>query len=285
VANSAAVSTSLCVLAVLLARQGRDYSAGLTLAIATGLKPQLGVWILLFYAVRQRWRLAAIATAVGALLGTVALLRIPLTPAALLQNYSTNLHFWFGSGGHNDFTAANMFRFQLVNIQVVLHPLLRSVAAANAVAWALFAIGIIIWGSAMFRARVHSEILALSSLLALSLLPFYHRLYDTGILTLALCWALSKNSAKFKLVTRATFVLLLVFLAPGQVILTHLQPYLPPWVAASWWWTSLVAPHAVWTLLLLNGVLLYAVWVSAHSPELKDEGGPSGAGVRMLLKL
>jgi hypothetical protein len=120
----------------------------------------------------------------------------------------------------------------------------------------------VVWAYFVFRGRVRSETLAISSLLALSFLSVYHRVNDAGILTLALCWALGRVDHQLRSTRRAVLFLLLLLLAPGQGVLTRLQPNLAPWVAHSWWWNLVIAPYFVWALFALSAVLLYAVVVS-----------------------
>ena len=175
------------------------------------------------------------------------------------------MNYWFGPGGQNDFTAANPFRLPLVNLQVVLYPLVHSSITANLLAHVIFISGMVVWAFVVFRGRVQSETLAISSLLALSFLSVYHRVNDAGVLTLALCWALGRVDQQLRWARCAVFFLLLLLLAPGQGVLTRLQPYLPPRVAHSWGWNIVIAPYFVWTLFALSVVLLYAVVVSGRN--------------------
>jgi len=125
----------------------------------------------------------------------------------------------------------------------------------------------------MFRGRLRSDALAISSLLALSSLSVYHRVNDVGILTLALCWGFEEGGRQLRR-TRGLVVALVLMLAAGQSVLARSGPYLPLWVTDSWWNLVLV-PYFVWILLVLNGALLYAVVVSARSnaPQRAAEVG------------
>jgi len=270
VANLAIITTALCLFAIYLADKQHDIPSGIVLAITACLKPQVGIWILIFYVVRRRWMVVIPAMLGGFLLAGMAVVRIPLSPAALILNYKTNLHYWFGPGGANDFTAANLWRFELVNAQVVLHSLVHSIPAANALAWGLFAIGFVIWLSVVLRSRNCPEPLALASLLALGFLPVYHRAYDTAILTLALCWAL-RPLAKLNLASKVILISLLPLVFPGESLFMRTMPHLPAWVIASWWWDSGLAAHAVWAVLLLNVALLYALVLSSSEAKEKSQ--------------
>jgi glycosyl transferase family 87 len=264
VGNAAVVTTALCLLALYLAGRGHDMASGAILAIATCLKPHFGLWILAYYLVQRRWRVVATSVLVGVVLAVVAVARIPLTLPALVAGYRGNLHYWFGPGGENDFTTANPSRFPLVNLQTALYPFVHSAVAANALAYAIFILGAVIWVYAVLRGRLRSDALAISSLLALSFLSVYHRVNDAGILTLALCWGFKEGSEQLRQ-TRRLVVGLVLMLAAGQSVLARSAPHLPSQVTGSSWWNLGLVPYFVWILFALSGVLLYAVVVSARS--------------------
>ena len=126
----------------------------------------------------------------------------------------------------------------------------------------------------MFRGRLRSDALAISSLLALSFLSVYHRINDVGILTLALWWGFEEGGEQLRR-TRGLVVILVLMLAAGQSVLARSGPYLPSWVTDSAWWNLVLVPYFVWIMLVLSGVLLYAVVVSARSnpPQVVAEVG------------
>jgi len=264
VGNAAVITIALCLLAVYLAERDQDLLSGIILALATCVKPQLGIWIFVYYLVRRRWKVAAAVGVVGVLVAGMAVARIPLTLSAMVANYRHNLQYWFGPGGENDFTTANRFRFPLIDLQVALYPFLHSAMAANVLAYAIFISGAALWVYAMFRGHLRSAPLAISSLLALSFLCTYHRINDAGILTLPLCWAFEEGAQQLRR-TRLLVVVLVLALAAGQSVLARLGPHLPLWVTSTSWWNLILVPYFVWILLVLSAVLLYAVVVSALS--------------------
>jgi len=269
VANAAPLAIACCFLAIYLAQRDHDAAAGIMIAVAAGLKPQLGLWIFVFYLLRRRWRLVEACLLGGVALIVTAVARIPLSLTALVANYREDLNYWFGPGGQNDFTTANPSRLPLVNLQVVLYPLVHRASSANLLAHAIFILGMVVWAYVVFRGGVPSEALAISSLLALSFLSVYHRVNDAGILTLAICWALGSVDPRLRWTRRAVVFLLLVLLVPGQGALTRLQPHLDQRVTQSWWWNLVIAPYFVWVLLALSAVLLYAVVISGRDGFLR----------------
>ena len=94
-------------------------------------------------------------------------------------------------------------------------------------AYGLAALGFVLWIYAVFRNPECSPALALASVLRLSFLPVYHRVYDTGILTLVLAWifgAAADNSKRIvpdqrhRLMKRIAFALFLLLLLPIQSV-------------------------------------------------------------------
>lgn len=278
VANISVISTVLCALAVYLASRDSDLWAGILLGVATCLKPHLGIWLFAFYLLRRKWRLVTAGSVSGLLLLAVTLARIGLPAHALLANYSANLHHWFRPGGENDFSLANPLRFELADLQVVFDPVLGRLGA-NGVAYGLAALGFGLWVYAVHRNPRCSDSLALSSLLALSFLPVYHRVYDTGILTLALAWIFDTRlrdlDHRQKIVKGIGAGLFLLLLLPIQSAAVRAESYLSPQAIHSWWWNFVLAPYTSWALLGFSALLLYALFVSpgqsslAPTPALK----------------
>lgn len=264
--NLAPIAIACCLLAVYLTAQGHDTAAGIMIAVAGGLKPQLGLWFFVFYLLRRRWRLVRTCLLVGGALAVAAVARIPLSLTASLAAYRHSLHYWFGPGGQNDFSTANPIRLRLATLQVLFYPLLRDVSATNLLAYGISISGMVIWACALLRGRVRSDTLALSSLLALSFLCVYHSVNDFSVLTLALCWALGNGDHQLRWPRRVTLFLLTLLLLPGASILIRLQPHLSAQVEHSWWWNFVAAPYVIWVLFALSITLLSAVLLSAGRP-------------------
>jgi glycosyl transferase family 87 len=264
VANLSVVSTALCVVSVYLATDDRDHAAGVFLGIAACLKPHLAIWLFGFYAVRRKWRLLAAGGLTGVMLLATSITRVWLRPTALLASYFANLKHWFGPGGQNDFSLANPLRFELANFQLVLDPLLGR-SGATVVAFGIAALGLGVWIYAILRNPMSSPALAITTLIALSFLPVYHRVYDTGILTLSLAW-LFESDHRQHTVKRIALALFLILLLPVQSGAVRFQSYLSPQAIHSWWWNSMIVPYTAWMLLAFSAVLLYAlvqpVWTS-----------------------
>jgi hypothetical protein len=265
VENPAIVSIALCLCAIYLASLDKDIAAGIVLAIATALKPNICIWVLLFYLLRRRWHLSMSFIISGVVITSVACARLLISPSHLLANYLQNIQVTFGTGGSNGLSTSD--HLGLLDLQVVLSPMVGR--AASPLGYLVFAIGLGIWLWAAQRKPSCPETLMLSSLLALSFLPIYHRAYDVGILALTLCWALGRTGDSSVLLRRTSLILMLLFLLPERLLGSLAIAYLPATVRSTPWWDVIILHHSVWILLFLNIALLCAL------VRLKHEDGNS----------
>lgn len=261
--NVALVAVPLCLLGIYLAERRQDFAAGVVLATAAALKPQLGLLVLCFYLLRLRTRFMAGVLLPGLALG-LALARYPVPLATLISSYRGNLHYWFAPGKLYGFTEGAL-PFHVNNTQVILYHLLHRVQAANWLAHGLAVCGLGIWGAAAWRARFRLPVpLAISSLLALSFISLYHSVSDATVLTLALSWAYREEQRPGAWAPRATCIIFLLLMLPGHSALMRVTPHLGTGVTESWWWRLLVARYFIWLLVTLNAVLLYAMTTSSR---------------------
>jgi hypothetical protein len=259
-ANIAPIVVPLCLAAILLAERRQDAWAGSVLALATILKPQLGIWFLGYYLIQQRKKLIASAALTALPFGLV-LYHYPISEGILLASYRQNFEHWFGVGRPFGFTDG-AFPFNVNYVQIVLFQLWHNVIAVRVLAHGIFAAGVGVWGLAVVRTKFRVPVpLALSSLLGLSFLSMYHSVSDATILALVLCWALQKElrGDQWQWPKRVACFIFCLMLLPGHSLLIRVVPHLPPDIASAWWWKLFVARYFVWLLLMFNGVLLYVL--------------------------
>jgi len=179
-----------------------------------------------------------------------------------LQNYLYDNRVLFSYGSLADFTEKDPIRLGLINLQVVTYTILRNRVLANVLALAVAGTMGVVWLFLLNRrGRQADNLLPLSAIAVLSLLPVYHRLYDASLLILPLSWSLTALAGPLRRLAKATLVLVMVFLVPGGSALEQLQ-YAGRFAALRhWWWYAIVMPHQVWALFLLGLVLLLAMRV------------------------
>ena len=149
--NAALLVVPLVFWAILLVESEQDWWAGMAIGIAACLKPQIGVWVLLYYLLRGRKQVILGALTTGALIAAVLLWR-PFPFFNAISDYRTNLHYWFDPGRPFGFTEG-AFPFHVNILQIILYRLLHSVFASNLIAHTLFVIGVAVWIAMLWRAR------------------------------------------------------------------------------------------------------------------------------------
>ncbi len=175
------VAVAASAAALWAACRDHDALAGVLLAVAAGLKPQIGLPFIFYYLVRRRWRIPAIAAGVLAALAAVALIRLVPSGTPWLENYLYDNRILFAQGSLGDYTEGNPIRFGLVNLQVAAYTMLHHRAAANLTALAVATAAGLVWLFLVWRKQSH-DLLDLSTLALISLLPVYHRFYDAALL-------------------------------------------------------------------------------------------------------
>jgi Glycosyltransferase family 87 len=274
--NLAVPSASLALLAVWASSAKKDCIAGLLLALALSLKPQIGGIVWLGCVLQRRWRICAIAAAASLLLALIAIGRLELGQVDWVNSWVANYHDFVAEGRSNDPTASNVSRHHLLNLQWLLHIFLEQRWLVN-----LLVLGFVgsqfavLWAANNKRVAPQNNLLFFSALIVLSLLATYHRFYDATLLILPLLWSLMAWSSVRKREARLSLLLIVPFLVPGAVILKELigSGYLPCAWELSWWWNGIVMPHQVWSLAGLSICLTYALVVKAGNlPEEENYG-------------
>lgn len=271
--NVALAAVELGVIAIWAARQRHDIATAALLALSAGLKPQIGLCFLLYYLVRRRWRIFASAVALLALLAAVGLLRLEISHTPWIGNYVNDNHVLLESGILANFTPVNPMRFGLLNLQVILYSMVGSVGLANHVAELIGVIVLAIWLVLVWRRTSRQdelELLDLSAIAVMSLLPVYHRFYDAALLVLPLCKVFA-SYRKARLPAILALLLMVPFLIPGGTILQTMQinGRIPSTLSERWWWDTIVMPHEIWALFFLSLLLLYEI--SVHRDFASDD--------------
>lgn len=250
-ANPALLAVSLTVAAVWAERRSSQWTAGTLLSLALCLKPTVAGGLLLYYFARRKWKVAFIASAVTAAVGAVGVCRLAMSGTPWLSSYLENSRRIFAPGSLDDFSRANPLRFDLINAQVPLYAIFKSTSAANATALLVGAMMIACWIWFCYFDRPTNDLLEISGLSVVSLIPVYHRFYDAALLIWPL--ALSLLSTKRSSATVLIFATIVPFLAPGATLLDQGSPFL----RTGWLWDVIIMPHQAWDLLLLAIFLLY----------------------------
>ncbi|MEA2543270.1 MAG: hypothetical protein QOH35_4636 [Acidobacteriaceae bacterium] len=187
----AVFAISLVVIGSCLFLRGRFVPLGAFLFfLSLAVKPQIGGFIVLYFlAQRIYWRYAAVALAGAALLLLCASLVLGRHPrsAGWASTLRANLSATLSPGGSADPRPANPQAIGDENLQALTSIFMAKAGQFNAAAYAIF---LALFGAGMLvvlRANRGPELhmVALGALSILTLMPVYHRFYDTRLLLLS----------------------------------------------------------------------------------------------------
>ncbi|HEV2697232.1 MAG TPA: glycosyltransferase family 87 protein, partial [Terriglobales bacterium] len=248
VLSPSGIAIELAVIGIALSRAE---SGGVVTGFSLCLKPQVAVCFLVFQLATKQWKRAWWSLATVALSTAVALARMP---HGWVNSYHANLHYFQASGGVNDFTTANPIRFDLVNLQVPFYFLFHDDRLANLAAAMVAGTLALLW----WRKRGD-----LAGIVLIGLLPFYQRIYNAGLVVLAIAWGFAhihERRGKAALFASA------VFLIPGGALLQTIHA--KGWISDAAWRDNILlnvflGPQATWAIL----VIVFLVVSAAKSRE------------------
>jgi hypothetical protein len=188
----AVFAISLVIIGSYLFLRGRFLPAGAFLfLLSLAVKPQIGGLILLYLLLRRiHWRYAAAAMAGAGVVLLSASLILGHHPrsAAWASTLRANLSATLSPGGSADPRPENRQAIGDLNLQSLTSIFFPEAHAFNSAAYtvflALLALGILV----VLRTRASREthFISLAALSVLSLMPVYHRFYDTRLLLLSI---------------------------------------------------------------------------------------------------
>ena len=188
----AALAISLVIISSYLFLRTRYLPLGaFLLMLSLAVKPQIGGLIALYFLAQKIYRRYAAVALVGALaLLLFAGLFLKLRPqsANWASTLRTNLAATLSPGGSADPRPANQVAVGDVNLQPLTSIFFAEAGTFNLVAYAVFLGLVAVWVLMVARSNMSPEMqfLALAALSILSLMPVYHRFYDTRLLLLTL---------------------------------------------------------------------------------------------------
>lgn len=259
--NIVVVVVAFGMLAIVSSEHHKIFSAGLLLAVATALKPTAALFFLIYFLVRGPWKSLVVAFAGTILLLAVADVRTWSVGVHWLPSYTLNAQRMFGAGAIDDYTPANVTRYDLLNLQLVFFQVVGRKLWAEILSW-LVVLGLL--GRWIISSRRQPDptdpLLDLAILAAIGLLPFYHRFTDGGMLFPAVAWAIREFYRFRRVAAGVTLIFATPFLVPGAAILQVLRASNArvDALARDWWWQFLLAPHQVWMVLAISVTLLVA---------------------------
>lgn len=245
----------LSALTILLAEYKCDWQAGILLGLAFCLKPQIGIWIGIYYLARFRFKIVSSALAVSFPVAALFFLH-PIPYRDLMVSYHANLQHWFTPGGLYGFTEGSV-PFALLRTQGVFYNMTHNVAVSSWLAYCLFLICAGIWGILIWcaGARLPSS-LAIATLITASFLSFYHSIPDVSLLVIVLSDAFPASLRDWTRIQKLLCILLFLMMLPQRSIFVFFAHHLSASIIRSWWWDLFLTRNMVWLLLGLSVVLI-----------------------------
>jgi len=200
--NSAGIVVSLCVVAVWCFLRDRFVPVGIVcLAVSLAVKPHDAglIWLYFLLAGGIYRRRALQVLLVTLILGTPAVLYISNVAPNWIQELHSNLAAFAVPGGLNDPGLASSGAHglnMLLSLQTIISVFYDNPHIYNSISILVCAPFFLLWVVLTLRSRpsLSKTWLAIASITAISLLPFYHRQYDAKLLLLtvpacAMLWA------------------------------------------------------------------------------------------------
>ena len=261
----ALLAISLLVIGSCLFLHGRWLPVGSALLmLSLAVKPQIGGLLVLYLLVRgvqRRYAAMALAGALALLLLGGWLLRESPRSAHWPSTLRANLSATLSPGGSADPRPENQQAIGDVNLQALTSIYFASARIFNPAAYVVFLALLGVWCVALLRAEPDMHLPALGALTVLSLLPVYHRFYDTRLLLLtipALLMVFQKRRVLGAVMTGLTLLAIVSVQYRLQVfVLQHAQ-------------FQNLLQHKVWFTLLLRQqnlelLALFALYLVAMS--------------------
>jgi hypothetical protein len=161
------------------------------LALGLAMKPHMAIAVFLFLLLRRGFRREALAggAIALALLGAGILrLQLSLHSAVWLANFRHAVSVGIAPGGTNEPSPANPAAIHIINLQTIVSIWVSSPRIYGAISL-LIAMAIAtlwLWSYRRVAQTPRDELFAMAGLLCLSLLPVYHRDYDSRLLILTI---------------------------------------------------------------------------------------------------
>jgi hypothetical protein len=251
-------AVSLIVISLWLARVRWQVCAGVALAIATSLKPQLAGPFALYFVWQRDWKTVVTAAIVGVSLALLAILPMQAHGIHWLAGWLGEVKYAEVAGGINDARVADAGRHDMIHLQVLLHLLSDNATLVNVLSGIVtLGLGVMLY---MYCRSHRASLAPLAAFSVLALLPVYHRLYDAGILVLPVAWALCHLTGPHRWLARLMLLVIPAFFIDEQWLDgLFVAGGNNPNISDKWWFNALAEPHHVWELLVIFACVIVAI--------------------------
>jgi hypothetical protein len=288
--NAAAVG---CIFAALALRKQKPYVAGVAMAVAMCLKPQIAFLFFAYFWLKRYWKTAwtSLAASAGVFLG--AELWMKLHGIDWLPAYFDAMKYYSATDGLNSYFSSSLdglAKYHLLNLQVLVYVWSGSRKLADPMSWAAFACLAAI-AAYLIRRRIpeKNESAGWAMVAILTLLPVCQHFYGAEILALVVFWAMENWNLKTARVALGLMLPLLLPLVPWlatyvQVDFSHYTHFtITDRIAATvenllqtnqwnsnWIWYGVLLPHVIWIEIFLLLLLYFTVYRRATNRDISS---------------
>jgi glycosyl transferase family 87 len=191
-AQPSAFAISLVVIGVYCFLRGRRILVGtVLLMLSLAVKPFIGgliVFYLFFKGVHRRYAALAMSGALSILLCAGLILKMRPESTNWVSDIRANISRAVAPGGTDDPRPASEQAVAALNLQTVTSVFFREEKQFNVAAYAVFTVLFLAWALVTLRmdSSIENHLLAIGALTVITLLPIYHRTYDSRFLVLCI---------------------------------------------------------------------------------------------------
>jgi hypothetical protein len=240
------------------------------LGLALAVKPQLGVLYLLYLAARDRWSPLWRTLLVVGVVTAVGLGWFWIVEPNWLADYRQEQVEFNAPGEWGDVTYGSPNRYVLLNLQVAIYPWILSVAASRVLGALVAAALAVLWFVIDRKARARpNELLALASLIPISLLGVFQQFYNGALFVLCLAATLTLRRSRGMWIV---LVILCLFVVRPAVIFKQLPLRFLNGGVHSVLWNSFGVGFSAWLAFATCISMLWLYWRWSRGEEHAVEG-------------
>jgi hypothetical protein len=256
-ANPGFFSISCIIFSLWASIKDRKILSALLIALGCAIKPHIGLPFLLLYAIHKQWRIIIISILLLLIIFSLSIFFIGHNNIlAYLTLWINNINSSISKGGINDPSFNNPLNFQLINLQYPLWAIFHNNLITNSIAFAIAGLELFIFVLLLIKYEVKScDIIQISTLSAIILLPIYHRIFDASILIPNIALAVGFYYSKYKIYSIITIIILTPFIiinSANYLIDSIRYGIISYQFSQSLLWKAFLLPHQSWLIFLLS---------------------------------
>jgi Glycosyltransferase family 87 len=256
-ANPGFFTISCVIFSLWASNKNKEILSGILIALGCAIKPHIGIPFLFLYTIQTKWKILIIV-----IVSLSVMLMLSLIPAGFEQTLTylvsccNNIAASISKGGINDPSANNPLNFHLINLQHPLWSIFNNGLIVNSIVFFVVGLELLIFMNLIISLKIKQiDLIQISTLAAIILLPVYHRNYDASLLIASIALAIQLSCSKYRLYSIITIVVLTPFMiinSADYLVRFSKGGAISFKLAQSLLWKGFIIPHQSWLILLLS---------------------------------